>query len=217
VAVPNLSGKDAFASIYAAEDFVGSLHCELNGWFGQYLLHGDRCTGGCRATEVLISLGVSEFLSLGTAGGLQPDQSVTDVVVLHGAVRDEGVSCHYVTPGAMVQPDNSLTASLRDRLVGADLSVSEGMTWTTDAPYRETAEEIAHYRNEGVLTVEMEAAAPFAVAQARRVPLASAAVLDVVFGDPIGAPTMDTSAAFGKLYDVFLVGIEVLAERTTVV
>ncbi len=27
----------------------------------------------------------------------------------------------------------------------------------------------------------------------------------------MGAPTMDTAAAFGKLYDVFLIGIQVLA------
>ena len=32
-------------------------------------------------------------------------------------------------------------------------------TWTTDAPYRETVEEITRYRGEGILTVEMEAAA----------------------------------------------------------
>jgi uridine phosphorylase len=163
--------------------------------------------------EVLISLGVNDFLSLGTAGGLQPDQSVADVVVLNGAVRDEGVSAHYVAPDAEVHPDDALTAALRDGLVSAGVPVSDGATWTTDAPYRETAEEVAHYRAGGVLTVEMEAAAVFAVAQARAVPIASAVVLDAVFGEPVGAPTMDTAAAFGKLYDVFLVGIEVLAER----
>src|SRR5204862_5503036 len=99
--------------------------------------------------EVLISLGVHEFLSLGTAGGLHAEQSIGDVVVLKGAVRDEGVSYHYLAPDATVQPDESLTAALRDRLVSGGLSVSEGATWTTDAPYRETAEEIAHYRDAG--------------------------------------------------------------------
>jgi uridine phosphorylase len=163
--------------------------------------------------EVLISLGVREFLSLGTAGGLNADQSIGDVVVLNRAVRDEGVSYHYLPPQATVEPDDSLTAALRDRLSGARILATEGITWTTDAPYRETAEEIAHYRDAGVLTVEMEAAALFAIAEIRRVALASAVVLDAVIGDPIGPPTIDTATAFGRLYDVFLIGIEVLAER----
>ena len=97
--------------------------------------------------------------------------------------------------------------------VDAGLEVAVGATWTTDAPYRETAEEVAYYRGDGVLTVEMEASAVFAVAQARGVHLASAVVLDAVLGELMGAPTMDTAAAFGKLYDVFLIGIQVLAGR----
>jgi uridine phosphorylase len=88
---------------------------------------------------------------------------------------------------------------------------TSGWTWTTDAPYRETAEEIEEYRRRGVLTVEMEAAALFAVACARNVRLASAVVLDAVFGEPINIPTMDSATAFGKLYDLFLVGIDLLA------
>jgi hypothetical protein len=61
----------------------------------------------------------------------------------------------------------------------------------------------------------MEAAALFAVAQVRGVHLASAMVLDSIFGDPITAPQMNTTAAFGGLYDVFLVGVNVMSERAT--
>jgi purine-nucleoside phosphorylase len=56
-------------------------------------------------------------------------------------------------------------------------------TWTTDAPYRETVEEITRYRGEGILTVEMEAAALFTVA--RPSGLAAAAA---VYGDPQPTP-----------------------------
>jgi uridine phosphorylase len=44
-----------------------------------------------------------------------------------------------------------------------------GKTWTTDAIYRETPARIARRRAEGCITVEMEAAAFFAVAQFRGV------------------------------------------------
>jgi purine-nucleoside phosphorylase len=49
-----------------------------------------------------------------------------------------------------------------------------GTTWTTDAPYRETREEVVQYQAEGVLTVEMEIASLFAVAQVRKVQIVSA-------------------------------------------
>jgi purine-nucleoside phosphorylase len=44
--------------------------------------------------------------------------------------------------------------------------VAVGASWTTDAPFRETAEAIAAARSKGVLAVEMEAAALYAFAQA---------------------------------------------------
>ena len=47
----------------------------------------------------------------------------------------------------------------------ANLPLHRGSTWTTDAPYRETAAAVAHYQQQGVQTVEMEVAALYAVAQ----------------------------------------------------
>ena len=41
-----------------------------------------------------------------------------------------------------------------------------GASWTTDAPFRETAEAVAAARSKGVLAVEMEAAALYTFARA---------------------------------------------------
>jgi purine-nucleoside phosphorylase len=46
--------------------------------------------------------------------------------------------------------------------------VRVGATWTTDAPFRETAEAIAAAHEAGILAVEMEAAALYAFAVARQ-------------------------------------------------
>jgi purine-nucleoside phosphorylase len=46
--------------------------------------------------------------------------------------------------------------------------VHRGTVWTTDAPYRETEAAIAAARAHGALAVEMEAAALYAFARARR-------------------------------------------------
>jgi len=161
--------------------------------------------------EVLVSLGVRRFLSIGSAGGLDPTYTPGDVVVLTGAVRDEGTSFHYVAPETAVSPDTTLTEDLATALARSDIATTRGGTWTTDAPYRQTADEISALRDRGVRVVEMEASALFALASVRAVPMASAVVIDSVFGEPIGPPTMDTAVAFKRLYDVFLVGIEVLA------
>ena len=254
---PNVPGKDRFASVYGADDFVR--HLRTSGWdpgklpesviftyggfdmlcaaqadaflmnpmlgpgpgrfFGVNTTDGRVavcCMGiGAPAVvaqlEVLVSLGVERFLSIGTAGGLDPGQTPGDVVVLTGAVRDEGTSYHYVAPGVDVAPDAYLAEALATALARRDIATTRGASWTTDAPYRQTVEEISALRDRGVLTVEMEAAALFSVASARKVPVASAVVIDSVFSEPIGVPQMDTAAAFKRLYDVFLVSIDVLA------
>ena len=123
--------------------------------------------------ENLIALGVRQFVSLGSAGGLQPDLEIGDLVVCTGAVRDEGVSHHYLPSHVEVSPDATLTAALSAELSG-HRPIRAGRTWTIDAPYRETVAEVHHYRADGVLTVEMEAAALFAVAAVRGVAIASA-------------------------------------------
>ena len=45
--------------------------------------------------------------------------------------------------------------------------IYRGASWTTDAPFRETAAQIAHCRARRVLAVEMEAAGLYAFARAR--------------------------------------------------
>ena len=60
----------------------------------------------------------------------------------------------------MPPADNALKA--------AGLRAIVGPTWTTDAPFRETAEAIAAARRRGILAVEMEAAALYTFAKARQ-------------------------------------------------
>ena len=160
--------------------------------------------------EILAALGVRRFLSIGTAGGLGGDQVPGEVVVLTGAIRDEGTSYHYLDTNIDAVADPQLTAELSAAIAYAGIAATSGWSWTIDAPYRQTVEEIAEFRTRGVLTVEMEAAALFAVALARGVQMASAVVIDAVFGEPIGPPRMDAATAFGKLYDILLVGIDLL-------
>ena len=51
------------------------------------------------------------------------------------------------------------------------LHLDIGKSWTTDAPYRETASAIALARNYGAIAVEMEAAALYAFSEMKRKPV----------------------------------------------
>jgi purine-nucleoside phosphorylase len=61
-----------------------------------------------------------------------------------------------------------LVAMAVNALKAAGLRVIVGPTWTTDAPFRETAEAIEAAKRRGILAVEMEAAALYTFARARQ-------------------------------------------------
>lgn len=119
--------------------------------------------------EEAIAFGCRKFIACGGCGVLQKDIAVGHLIVVSGAVRDEGLSYHYLSPGREVTANESAVNSLVKTLDSRGLPYLVGKTWTTDAPYRETPEKIARRRQEGCLTVEMESAALIAVAQFRKV------------------------------------------------
>lgn len=129
--------------------------------------------GAAIVLEELATLGVRRFISLGLAGALPNEVGFGDVVLCTSAIRDEGVSHHYVPAARYAHPSAVLTDELRQALLTEGMPFTEGLTWTLDAVYRETVEEALAYREEGVVTVEMEAAALFTVAEVRGVEIAS--------------------------------------------
>jgi uridine phosphorylase len=135
--------------------------------------------------EELIALGAKRFITVGTAGALQSNCQIGDILVCDRAIRDDGVSQHYLPPEECASASPRMTELLSIALSARDLKYQIGTTWTTGALYRETKAEIAHYQQQGVVGVEMEAAALFAVARFRSVSLATLAVIaDAVIAHP---------------------------------
>lgn len=114
--------------------------------------------------EMFAVWGVARLVWLGIAGGLQPELRTGDLVLVETAVRDEGTSHHYLPSEPTVAASPRLTESVAQAITQANLPYQTGATWSTDAPYRETAVAVRHYQQLGVQTVEMEVAALFAVA-----------------------------------------------------
>jgi uridine phosphorylase len=165
--------------------------------------------------EELAALGVRYFFSFGLAGGLQPLSRVGDIVVCTRAIRDEGVSHHYLPPETAAVPSPHLTRAVGQRLTERGAAFRRGMTWTIDTPYRETVDEVRHYRCEGVLTVEMEAAALFAVAAVRGVQAASVFVLSDLLGETEWTPEFGADLLNSQLELVADAGIQAILDLAT--
>ncbi len=125
------------------------------------------------ALEFLVGTGIKHFIAVGCAGAIQRKMKTGEAVVCTHAVREEGTSYHYAAPTTYSYADAALTNELGEALTKRKIAFRRGSSWTTDAPYRETKSKVRHYRREGVLSVEMEAAALFTVAEARKVKMAS--------------------------------------------
>ena len=125
------------------------------------------------------------------AGGIQADLKVGDLVVCDRALRDEGTSYHYLPPGDYVTANPDLVNALAATLSTQGQAAQTGGTWTTDATFRETDLEVAHYQSEGIKTVEMESAALFAVAQVRAAQAASVFVVGDSLAGSVWRPPGD--------------------------
>ena len=124
---------------------------------------------GASFVEELIALGCRQFIACGGAGVLDSSIDMGTVLVPTEAIRDEGTSYHYLPAGQPAKPSPGALEAIETVLNVSNIPYQLTKTWTTDAPYRETAGKIARRRAEGCLAVEMEAAAFFAVAEFRQV------------------------------------------------
>jgi uridine phosphorylase len=121
--------------------------------------------------EQLFASGCRFLISLTSAGQIVAAGTPPYFVVIDRALRDEGTSLHYAPPAEFSEADPRVVGLAEQALDAAGLPAFVGSSWTTDAPFRETAEAIEAARAKGVLAVEMEAAALYGFARARGVPL----------------------------------------------
>jgi uridine phosphorylase len=122
--------------------------------------------------EEVIALVCKKFISCGSAGVLDKGIAVGHIIVPIAAIRDEGVSYHYLPPSREVRASEEGVVAIESVLRYHHYEYLLTKTWTTDAIYRETAVRVQRRKEEGCLVVEMEAASLFAIAQFRGVQLA---------------------------------------------
>ncbi|WP_291859933.1 nucleoside phosphorylase [Bradyrhizobium sp.] len=116
--------------------------------------------------EQLFASGCRLLVSLTSAGQIVPSGAPPYFVIIDRALRDEGTSYHYAPPAEFADADLALVATASKAMSAHQPRCVVGSSWTTDAPFRETLEAIEAARDNGILAVEMEAAALYTFASA---------------------------------------------------
>jgi len=121
--------------------------------------------------EELFAAGCELLISITSSGQITPLGEPPYFILIDQALRDEGTSYHYLPPSDFSTIAPALFHLLKQDFQDSALTVTTGATWTTDAPFRETAEAIQHAQTLGILAVEMEAAALYAFAESQQAPV----------------------------------------------
>lgn len=114
--------------------------------------------------EELTAYGCRKYIACGGCGVLQKDIAVGHLIIPTSAVRDEGTSYHYAPPSREIAMDEEVVQVIEETLQAKKAPYIKAKTWTTDAFFRETPGKIKLRKDEGCVTVEMEASAFMAVA-----------------------------------------------------
>lgn len=118
--------------------------------------------------EEMFASGCELLVSVTSAGRICPSENPARFLLIVKSIRGEGTSYHYLPSATCSELRGSLLKPLVRGLRTAPFPVGIGTAWTTDAPFRETKSAIAWAKAKSADCVEMESAALYAFAAARR-------------------------------------------------
>jgi len=118
--------------------------------------------GGTRianSLEQLAACGIHSVFGVGLGGTLQDDVSIGDIIVLEGSVRGDGVSRYYAPREFPAVADADLVSRMRRKLDANQERYHLGLSFGTDALYREEESLIRHLKDLKVLSIDLESSA----------------------------------------------------------
>ena len=170
------------------------------------------------AMEELCNLGAHTFVRVGTCGGIDLSVQSGDVVVATGAVRMEGTSREYAPIEYPAVPDFAVTCALTQACRSLGKRWHTGVVQCKDSFYGQHSpqrmpvsfdleQKWEAWKRLGVLASEMESAALFTVAAARRVRCGS--VFHVIWNQEREAAGLDQAESHDTSAAI-QVGVEAL-------
>jgi len=119
--------------------------------------------------EELIACGARTIIGLGWAGSLQFEAPIGSLIIPTSCISEEGTSLHYFEEEIDLVPDPGLVALLVQSARLEGVTALAGPVWTTDAPYRELRYKVNEYQLQGILGVDMETSAMYALGIFRKI------------------------------------------------
>ena len=122
------------------------------------------------AVEELKNLGVANMIRIGSCGALQPQVKLGDLILVSGAVRDDGASKAYIDPIFPAVPDSDLLFACATAAKQRGYRCHTGIARSHDSFYTDREAEIdAYWSGRGVLGADMETAALYTIGRLRGV------------------------------------------------
>lgn len=147
------------------------------------------------AVEELHNIGVEAMIRIGSCGSLQSKVKMGDIILVNGAVRDDGASKTYVDSIFPAVPDSDLLSACVESAKEKNIPYHTGIARSHDSFYTDEEDNIdAFWSKKGVLGCDMETAAIFTIGHLRGVKTAS--ILNNVV-----AYEGDTSNSIGSYVD----------------
>ncbi|WP_019614850.1 nucleoside phosphorylase [Psychromonas ossibalaenae] len=138
------------------------------------------CSTGIGAPSAIIALeelhlcGAHYIVRVGSAGALQDNIGLGELIVAEAAVRDEGGSKAYVSAEFPAYADRHLTAGIEQYLSTHNITAHFGIVRSNDSFYTDNEAQICeHWSQKGVLGADMETSALFTVGKLRGLRIAS--------------------------------------------
>lgn len=126
------------------------------------------------AIEELANIGVKAMIRIGSCGALRAGIGLGDLVIVNGAVRDDGASRAYVDPIYPAVPDTELLFDVIEAAKTQGFPYHVGLGRSHDCLYGDTKGDLnTFWGSRGVLGSDMETATLFVVGRLRGIKTAS--------------------------------------------
>lgn len=148
------------------------------------------------ALEELVQAGARSLIRVGSAGALQHDIGLGDLIVVEGAVRNEGASQAYLPAEYPACADIWLQAALLNHVATGSQPHWHGLVRSHDSFYRDDEQEVCRYWHaRGVLGADMETASLLTVGRLRKVRVAAVLCNVVLFEQDVQQGVADYASA----------------------
>lgn len=165
---------------------------------------GGPAAGGL--VEELIAFGIKKIVACGSSG-LIGNFPADKFLMVSKAIRDEGLSYYYLEPSVYVDTNEDQNKKVEIELMKHNLEYGEGITWTTDAFYRETKSRMNLRKEQGAIAVEMECASIAAVCKCRKVPFSQVLYFSDIVKQEGWSDFLDTRASIKEKINRIMIEI----------